>query len=85
MKQGLLSFNEATVCNTWFKKKDIHKTKTLKHPKSKKWHCIDYVIAKSTCLDVSVMCGVGCNSDQQLLGAKFVVGRKSYFRRNQSK
>ena len=40
---SFLSTNEASVCNTWFKKKDIHK-QTLQHPKSPRWHCIDYVI-----------------------------------------
>ena len=37
--EELLSFlatNEGTVCNIWFKKKDIHKQTC----KSKKWHCI---------------------------------------------
>ena len=42
----LLAFlltNEATVCNTWFTKKNIHK-QTWQHPKSKQWHCIDFAI-----------------------------------------
>ena len=88
--EQLLSFlatNEATVCNTWFKKKDIYK-QTWQHPKSQKWHCIDFVITKKDyqrrCLDVSVMRGAGCNSDHRLLRAKFVVGSKRYFRRTQS-
>ncbi len=58
----LLSFlatNKATVCNSWFKKRDIQK-QTWQHPR--KWHCIDYVIMRQThrrrCLDVSVMQGV---------------------------
>ena len=38
-----LSLKEATVCNTWFNKKDIYKC-TWQHPKSKKWHCIDHAI-----------------------------------------
>ena len=42
----LLSLNEATVCNKWFKKKDIYKC-TWQHPKSKKWHCIDHCIEGS--------------------------------------
>ena len=40
----LLSFcslNGATVFNSWFQKKAIHK-QTGQHPKSKQWHCIDY-------------------------------------------
>ncbi len=38
---SFLSTNEATVCNTWFKKRDMSK-QTWQHPKSKRWHCIDY-------------------------------------------
>ena len=37
---SILSKNEATVCNTWYQKKGIHKA-TWQHPGSKKWHCID--------------------------------------------
>ena len=43
---SFLSVNGATVCNTWFKKKDIHK-QTWQHPKSKQWHCIDYAIMRN--------------------------------------
>ena len=68
-----LSLNEATACNTWFKKKDIHKH-TWQHPKSKKWHCIDYAITRSKdrrrCLDASVKRGAECNTDHQLLRIK---------------
>ena len=53
-----LSSNEATVCNTWFQKKATHK-QIWQHPKSKQWHCIDYVIMRQQhhrmCLDVKVM------------------------------
>ena len=38
---SFLSTNEATVCNTWFQKRRIYK-QTWQHPKSRKWHCIDY-------------------------------------------
>ena len=37
---SFLSINEATVYNTLFQKKDIHK-QTWQHPKSKQLHCID--------------------------------------------
>ncbi len=40
---SFLSTNEVTVCNTWFQKRRIYK-QTWQHPKSRKWHCIDYVI-----------------------------------------
>ena len=79
---SFLSTNEATVCNIcFFKKKDIH----WQHPKSRKWHCIDYVIMRKRswrkCLDVSVMRGADCNTDHKMLRAKVVVGRKKLFRR----
>ena len=38
-----LSTIEATVCNTWFRKKNIHK-QTWQHPKSKHWHCISLAV-----------------------------------------
>ena len=56
-----------------------------KHPKSHKWHCIDYVIMKKMhrrrCLDVSVMRGAYCNTDHRMLRVKVVVGKKKTFRR----
>ena len=80
---SFLSTNEATVCNTWFRKCDIHK-QTWQHPKSTKWHCIDYVIMrkgyKRKCLDVSVICGADCNTDHKMLRAKLVIGRKSTYK-----
>ena len=55
---SFLSINEATVCNTWFPKRAIHK-QTWQHSKSKQWHCIDYVIMRKRhrrrCMDVTVM------------------------------
>lgn len=81
---SFLSTNEATVCNTWFKKKDIRK-QTWQHPKSLKWHCIDYVIMRKAhrrkCLDVSITQGADCNIDHRRLRAKGGDWKKS-FRRN---
>ena len=37
---SFMSLNRTMICNTWFKKKDMHKS-TWPHPKSKKWHYID--------------------------------------------
>ena len=42
---SFLSCHQATVCNTWFVKRDIHK-QTWQHPKSKQWSCIDFVVMK---------------------------------------
>ena len=68
-----LSTTESTVCNTWFIKKNIHK-QTWQHPKSKRWHCIDYAIMhqkdRRRCLDVTVKRGAECNTDHQLLCMK---------------
>ena len=69
---NFLSLNEATICNTWFRK-DIHKS-TWQHPKSKKWHCIDYAIIRKRdqrrCLDSCVKRGAECNTDHNLLRTK---------------
>ena len=84
---SFLSTNEATVCNTWFQKRDISK-QTWQHPKSQKWHCIDYLIMRKThrrkCLDVPVMHGADYNTDHRMLRAKLVVGRMRACRRNSS-
>lgn len=52
-----LSTNEATVCKSWFSKRDISK-QTWQHPKSKHWHCIDCVMMmkahRRRCLYVAV-------------------------------
>ena len=54
---SFLSTNEATVCNSWFRKRDIHK-QTWQHPKSRNWHCIDDVIMRQAKEEVS-----GCLGD----------------------
>ena len=68
-----LSLNNATICNTWFQKNRIYKS-TWQHPKSKKWHCIDYAIVSARdrrkCLDATVKRGAECNTDHQLLPIK---------------
>jgi hypothetical protein len=78
---SFLSTNDATVCNIWFKKKDIHK-QTWQHPKSHKWHCIDYVIMRKIyrrkCLDVAVKRGADCNTDHRMLRVKVAFGKKSF-------
>ena len=70
---SFLSLNEATTCNTWFQKKEIYKG-TWQHPKTKRWHCIDYAIMRATdrrrCLDISVKRGAECNTDHRLLCMK---------------
>ena len=78
---SFLSINEATVCNTWFAKKDIYK-QTWQHPKSKQWHCIDYAIMRKAhrrrCLDVTVVRGAQCNTDHMMLKVKLQFGNKHF-------
>lgn len=67
---SFLAVHQATVCNTWYMKRDIHK-QTWQHPKSKQWSCIDFAITRQKdrkmCTDVSVRRGAECNTDHQLL------------------
>ena len=78
---SFLSINDATVCNTWFEKKAIHK-QTWQHPKSKQWHCIDYAIMKRAhrrkCLDVAVVRGAECNTDHMMVRVRLQLGKKVF-------
>ena len=69
---GFLSTQQATECNTWFRKKEIHRV-TWQHPKSKQWSCIDYVIMRESdrriCSDFTVKRGAECNTHHQFLRA----------------
>ena len=55
---NFFSSNNATVCNTWFRKRDIHKG-TWRHPRSGQWKCIDFIAVaqahRQFCLDVRVL------------------------------
>ena len=78
---AFLETNVAFVCNTWFEKKNIHK-QTWQHPKSKRWHCIDFAIMQQSdrqrCLDATVMRGAECHTDHQLLCMRVRVTGKGY-------
>jgi len=80
----LLAAHEATVLNSWFEKREIHK-QTWMHPRSRQWHCIDYCIMRqrdrAKCLDVTVKRGAECNTDHQLLCAKVKVCLKRIHQR----
>ena len=69
--------NNATICNSWFKKRPSLKT-TWQHPRSKQWHCIDYIITSQSdrrhCLDAQVIRSAECGSDHQLLCVRFFLG-----------
>ena len=78
---SFLSCHQAAVCNTWFGKKDVYK-QTWQHPKSKKWHSIDFVVMNQRhrryCVDVSARRGAFCNTDHNLVRVKLLFGRKHY-------
>ena len=65
-----LACNSLTVCNTWFMKRNIHKC-TWQHPRSKRWHCIDYAMVReqdlSNCTDCHVIRGAECSTDHNLV------------------
>ena len=67
---SFLALHQATVCNTWFVKKDIYK-QTWQHPKSKQWSCIDFVIMRQRnrrmCVDVAAQRRAVCNTDHHLV------------------
>ena len=85
---AFLAANEATICNTWFCKRDIYK-RTWMHPRSKQWHCIESKTMRqkdrSRCLDVTVKRGAECNSDHQLLCMKLRMRRIRYPKRHSTK
>ena len=65
------------VSNTWFAKKDRLKH-TWQHPRTKQWHCIDYIVtsqrARRRCRDAQVISTAECGSDHALLGMRFDLG-----------
>ena len=69
---GFLSTQYATVCNTWFQKKEIHRV-TWQHPKSKQWSCIEYVIIRKSDRrmrsDITVKIDAESNTHHQILHA----------------
>ena len=76
----LLSFcslNGATVSNTWFQKKEIHK-QTRQHPSQSS--DTDYSIMRRAqswrCLDVVVKREAVCNTDHRMLLVKMKLGKK---------
>lgn len=71
---SFLAMNEAMICNTWFQKKDKFK-QTWQHPRTKQWHCIDYIAipqkARHRCIDSQVIVGAECGSDHSLVYMRF--------------
>ena len=76
---NVLLLNEATICNTQFAKNHIL-IQTWQHPKSKRWHCIDFAVMRQKdrrrCLDAAVRRGAECHTDHQLLRIKVAMTSK---------
>ena len=90
--EKLLAFcteNKLVITNTLFKTPECKKS-TWMHPRSKHWHQIDFIITrqsdKSDVLSTCAMRGANCNTDHQLLRARFaLVLRKSYNKHTSTK
>eukprot|EP00117_Sycon_ciliatum_P031110 scpid28552/ scgid24396/ Craniofacial development protein 2; p97 bucentaur protein len=85
--EDLLNFlarNSALICNTWFKKKDIHKH-TWHHPRYGQPHCIDYCIIPESCqrqcLDCQVLRSAECDTDHKFLAMRYRLAAVPSFRR----
>ena len=85
---SLLASHQATVCNTWFEKRDIHK-QSWQHPRSRQWSSIDFVVMRQrdrrVCVDVAAKRGAVCNTDHHLVCAKFRLGGVRFVRRSASR
>lgn len=70
--------NGLSISNTFFCHKPLHQY-TWMHPKSKKWHMIDYVLVSKKLMprvrDSRVFRSVDCWSDHQYVGCHVDVGR----------
>ena len=79
---SFLSMFNARLCNTYFKKIDIHKV-TWKHPRSQQWHCLDYVIMRQRdhqhCVDCRVYRSAECGTDHKLVGMTLSLGCRQRF------
>ena len=62
---SFLSLHQVAICNTWFKKKDIHKYINLaaSQVKTMELYRLKAQQDRRMCLDVSVKRGVECNTD----------------------
>ena len=65
--------NGLTIMNTWFLKKSSQLA-NWKHPATKQWHMIDYIMMRATqrqlCCDVQVMRGASCWTDHNMIRAR---------------
>jgi len=73
---AFVSVNTATICNTWFKKKDIYKLGNIQN-QNNGIALILLSLVGNMCRDVRVMRGAECNTDHKLLRMKLSVGKRS--------
>ena len=67
---SFLGLNALTVCNTWFEKKAVFK-QSWQHPSTKRWHAIDFIIARQRerrfCRDCRVVPSADCGTDHRMV------------------
>uniref|UniRef100_A0A8D8VT20 Craniofacial development protein 2 n=1 Tax=Cacopsylla melanoneura TaxID=428564 RepID=A0A8D8VT20_9HEMI len=75
----LSALEELTITSTWFQQKDKYKN-TWKHPRSRTWHMIDYIIVRqaqrSNVKKCRTMRSAQCETDHHLVRAKIAVKPK---------
>ena len=80
---GILLVLKSTDVTSLHSTHILYRKQIWKHPKTKKWHCIDFAIMRQRdrkrCLDACVKRGVECNTHHQLLCIKIkVTGKGGY-------
>ena len=84
---NFLSRNGALICNTCFRKNDVHKH-TWFHPRYKQPHCIDYCIIpqsrRSQCIDCQVIRSAECDTDHKFLAMKLRLAENPCFHRTRA-
>ena len=79
--------NNLTICNTHFRKRMIHLA-TWRHPRSQRWHCIDYVLVRVSqmqyVVDTHVIRGAECSTDHNLLCMTYCLPGRIVPGRNQN-
>lgn len=79
---------QLAITNTMFQQKNIYKG-TWKHPRSKTWHMIDYVIVRQRDLrdvcNTRVMRGADCWSDHRMLRSEMALRFRRSLRTNATK
>lgn len=81
---SFMSINDASICNTWFKKRAIYK-QSWQHPCTRKWHSIDFIVVhqrdRLLCQDCRVIVSAHCGSDHRLVCMDFKLPHMKFPRR----